>query len=142
LVTALLAMDARLVWLPGDREVSIGNYLPLRATWEPGGFIRTVDVQMNVRLQIETIARSPMDRAIVCVAVCRWPSGRTRTALGGFGKEPVLAFDGPDPTGADAAARNAYLHAEDAWASAGYRSEMAAALTRRIIQLLENGQGG
>ena len=142
LVTALLAMDVKLIWLPGDREVNIGNFLPLRSTWGAGGFIRAVEFPMNTLLVTETVARSPMDRAIVCVAACRWPSGRTRVALGGYGKEPVLAFDGPEPTGADLAAKNAYLHAEDAWATAGYRSEIAAALTRKLLKTQVNGRGG
>ena len=61
-------------------------------------------------------------------------------ALGGYGREPVLALDGSDATGADLAAKNAYLHAEDAWATAEYRSEITAALVRKLVQALATGR--
>ena len=82
------------------------------------------------------VARSPADQPIVCVAVARWPSGRTRVVLGGYGTAPVMVMDGPEPGGAVAAARDAYSHASDGWASAEYRQEMAAVLTQRCLDSL------
>ena len=80
-----------------------------------------------------TIARTPADRPIVCVAAARWPSGRTRLALGGFGAAPTLAMDGPEDSGAQIAAASAYSQAGDEWASAEYRSEAAGILALRCL---------
>jgi CO/xanthine dehydrogenase FAD-binding subunit len=87
-----------------------------------------------VRLSYEYVARSPADQPIVCVAAAVWPSGRTRIALGGYGAAPVLAFDGSEAEGAQVAVQSAYSQAEDEWASAEYRREVASILARRCIQ--------
>jgi hypothetical protein len=84
-----------------------------------------------VRLAFETVARTPADRPIVCAALAQWPSGRTRLALGGYGQAPLLAMDGNEPGGVETAVRNAFAEAGDEWASAEYRSEMAAVLAKR-----------
>jgi CO/xanthine dehydrogenase FAD-binding subunit len=87
----------------------------------------------------ESVARTPADLPIVCAAAAGWPSGRTRLALGGFGMAPLLALDGPEPEGAEIAARSAYSDAGDEWASAEYRREIAPVLARRCIeQLIES----
>jgi CO/xanthine dehydrogenase FAD-binding subunit len=54
--------------------------------------------------------------------------------LGGFGDAPRLAFDGEEPAGLQTAAQNAYSMAEDEWASAEYRQEIAGVLARRCLE--------
>ncbi len=154
--TVLLAMDARLAILPGfqgvpgaqeeDRDlpavsgtaadISLGDLLPLRKERLRGRLITQVILPLNVRLEYEYVARTPADWPIVCSAVAQWPSGRTRVALGGFGAAPVLAMDGPEPGGAETAARSAYSQAGDDWASGDYRQAMAEVLTRRCIDII------
>jgi len=136
-LTALLALDAKLIWLPGESEHSLGNYLSLRGSWDGGLLIRSVKISENVKLSLESVARTPGDRPILIGAVCRWPSGRTRVALGGYGTAPVLVLDGPDARGAEMAAKNAYLHAGDEWASAEYRSQVAVDLIRELCESIE-----
>jgi CO/xanthine dehydrogenase FAD-binding subunit len=92
-----------------------------------------VTVPSNVRLAYEVVARTPADLPIVCAALARWPSGRVRLALGGFGSAPLLALDGPEASGIDQVARDAYSHAGDQWATAEYRQEAAAVLARRCL---------
>jgi CO/xanthine dehydrogenase FAD-binding subunit len=133
LATLLLAMDARLVWLPGEIEVPLGDWLLLRNQPWPGLLISKVTFFTQPKVTLEIVARSPADRPIVCAAVAAWPSGRTRIALGGFGAAPILAFDGPKADGAELAAESAFGHAEDAWASAEYRAKTAYTLVRRMI---------
>jgi CO/xanthine dehydrogenase FAD-binding subunit len=65
--------------------------------------------------------------------VARWASGRTRLALGGYGKIPTLAMDGTEADGIDSAARNAFHEANDEWASAEYRLDVAATLAKRCL---------
>jgi CO/xanthine dehydrogenase FAD-binding subunit len=133
--TAMLALDAELILLPGgDNPCALGDLLPVRAERLHGSLITRVTIPLNVRLAYEYVARTPADRPIVCVAAATWPSGRTRVALGGCGSAPLLAFDGSESDGAEIAAQSAYSQAGDEWASAEYRMEIAGTLTRRCIQ--------
>lgn len=142
LVTALLALDPRMVWQPGEEIQSAGDYLPLREEFPGGRLITSVRIPLNPSLRFAMVARSPMDRPVVCAAVAMWPSGRTRVALGGFGSAPFLAMDGPEPAGAAVAAREAYRFAEDAWAGAAYRSETAGKLVQRLVGELKPAAEG
>jgi putative selenate reductase FAD-binding subunit len=132
--TVLLALDAQLTLLPGDEQVSLGDLLPVRVERLGGRLITQVTLPLNTSLAYEYVARTPADLPIVCAAAAQWRSGRTRLALGGFGKAPLLAMDGPEPGGIEAAARDAYSQAGDEWASAEYRQEMAPVLARRCLQ--------
>ena len=87
-----------------------------------------------MHLGYEYVARTPADQPIVCASVVRWPSGRTRLALGGYGTAPLLALDGTEPDGIDVAARSAYSQAADEWASAEYRSDVAGTLALRCLE--------
>ena len=137
-ITALLALDPRLVWSGSDEQESLGDFLVLRSAnlleTSAGRLMTEIRIPLNAGLRFESVGRSPLDRPIVCAAAARWPSGRTRVTLGGFGSAPVLAMDGPEPVGAGAAARDAYLNAKDQWASAEYRSHVAATLAARLVQ--------
>jgi putative selenate reductase FAD-binding subunit len=134
-VTALLALDPRLVWAGIEDTEGLGDFLALRQDPLSGGQARLmteIRIPLNGSLWFDSVARSPLDRPVVCVAVGRWPSGRTRVTLGGYSKAPILAMDGPEPVGAGAAARDAYLNAGDAWASAEYRAHVAGVLASRL----------
>lgn len=131
--TALLALDARLVWAPGEELQALGDFLPLREPFGHERLMLEIRIPTNSSLSIEVVARSPLDRPIVCAAVARWPSGRTRVALGGHAAMPILAMDGPEPGGAVVAAREAYRFSGDQWASAEYRMDVAGKLVHRIL---------
>jgi CO/xanthine dehydrogenase FAD-binding subunit len=137
--TMMLTLDARLEILKLNnlpKQIKIGDWLPLRSGNEPGALITKVSFPINVQVAYESIARTPADQPIVCTAIAQWASGRTRIALGGWGETPVLGMDGPNADGIEIAAQNAYSHAEDAWASAKYRQEMAAVLAVRCSRRL------
>ncbi|MBI1855522.1 MAG: FAD binding domain-containing protein [Chloroflexi bacterium] len=151
-VTALLALDAKLeqAILPFGYDVdnskieyrmsNIGDFIPLR----PRGLITSITIPVQTEFAFEYVSRTPADKPIVCVALARWNSGRTRLALGGYGKSPMLAMDGPhsfpspsgrgtEGEGIEAAARNAFHEAKDEWASAEYRMDIAATLAKRCM---------
>lgn len=128
--TMLLAMDAKLSVTSNQSSVtSMGEFLPLR----PRGLITGIIIPLNVRTAFEYVARTPSDKPIVCAALAQWNSGRTRLALGGYGKSPMLAMDGTEAEGIESAARNAFHEAADEWASAEYRMEAAATLAKRCL---------
>ncbi len=129
--TALLALDAKLIIV--NRQLSIvnlGEFLPLR----PRGLITSITMPLNPKLAFEFVSRTPADKPIICAALTQWNSGRTRLALGGYGKSPLLAMDGTEAEGLEAAASNAYHEANDEWASAEYRMDVAAVLAKRCLE--------
>jgi putative selenate reductase FAD-binding subunit len=141
LATLLLALDASLEILALDKEpkeIRLGNWLPLKVRREYGTLISRISFPQNVKVAYESIARTPKDQPIVCASVAQWHSSRTRLALGGWGDSPILALDGPEAEGLEAAARNAYSHAEDEWASDEYRLEMAGILALRCIKRIKS----
>jgi len=129
--TAMLGLDAKLNIQPNDEELEIGNLLPLRNEKLRGKLITAITIPLNVKLAFEYVARTPADKPIVCVVLASWPSGRTRLALGGYGKVSLLAMDGTESEGFKEAARNAFHGATDEWASAEYRMDVAATLAKR-----------
>jgi CO/xanthine dehydrogenase FAD-binding subunit len=136
LATGFLALDAKLTLQPGDEELTLGNLLPLREELLRHRLITKITIPLQVKLAFESVARTPADRPIVCVAVAVWPSGRTRLALGGYGKIPTLAMDGIEATGLEVAAHGSFHEAADEWASAEYRRDVAATLAKRCLQNL------
>ncbi len=131
----LLAMDAKLVLssLQNKEEtLNIGEFLPLREQVR-GKLITKIIIPLNIKIAFETVGRTPADKPIVCAALAQWNSGRTRLALGGYGKSPMLAMDGTEDEGVDVAARNAYHEATDEYASAEYRMDVASTLAKRCL---------
>jgi putative selenate reductase FAD-binding subunit len=132
-VTSLLALDSRLESRDsaGKSQVSSpGSFLPLR----PRGLITSITIPLNVKFAFEYVSRTPSDKPLVCAALAQWNSGRTRLALGGYGKTPLLAMDGTEADGIQEAARNACHEATDEWASAEYRMDAAATLAKRCLE--------
>ncbi len=130
--TVLLAVDARLTIIVNRQSsiVNLGDFRPLR----PRGLIISISLPINVKLAFDYLSRTPADKPIVCAALAQWNSGRTRLALGGYGKSPMLAMDGTEAEGVEAAARNAFHEATDEWASADYRMDVAATLSKRCLE--------
>lgn len=137
-VSMLLASDAKLGFSKLEaseirsRTVSIGDYLPLRNL--QGALITSIILPLNARLAFDYVSRTPADKPIVCAALARWSSGRTRLVLGGYGMSPLLAMDGTEAEGIETAARNAFHEAGDEYASAEYRMDVAATLAKRFLE--------
>ena len=138
----LLALDPVIVLEGKDQESERhpwGDLLPLREQLLAGKLITEIIVPINIACAYDFAARSPADLPVVAAAVSKWPSGRTRVVLAGYGDQPIMVFDGPDGMGADSAARDAYSEAEDQWASAAYRSDTAAVLVKRCLKEIDEG---
>ena len=96
----------------------------------------SITIPLNVKLAFEYVSRTPADKPIVCAALAKWNSGRTRLALGGYGKSPILAMDGTESEGLETAARNAFHEATDNYASAEFRMDVASTLAKRCDEKL------
>lgn len=130
----MLAMDAKMSVLGAETAVyPLGDFLLSQHEFLKNKLVTNIEIPIQVKLAFETVARSPADQPIVFAALAQWKSGRTRLVLGGWGKTPALAFDGTDASGLEAAARNAAQDAKDQWASAEYRSDIAAVLAKRCL---------
>ena len=133
--TLMLAMDAKLSMMGRDSSVhSLGDFLLSHPELIKNTLVINIEIPLQLKLAFETVARSPADTPIICAALAQWKSGRTRLVLGGWGKTPTLAFDGTDSSGLESAARNAAHDATDQWASAEYRSDVAAVLAKRCLE--------
>jgi CO/xanthine dehydrogenase FAD-binding subunit len=132
--TVLLALDSKVTIIANRQSsiVNLGDFLPLR----PHGLITSVTIPLNVKLAFDFVSRTPADKPIVCAALAQWNSGRTRLALGGYGKSPMLAMDGTESEGVEVAARNTFHETIDEWASAEYRMEVAATLAKRCLEAM------
>jgi putative selenate reductase FAD-binding subunit len=134
----MLALDAKLTVVGKESSiVSLGDFLLLRQDILRGKLITSIKIPLQTKLSFETVARSPADKSIVCAALAQWPSGRTRLVIGGWGKAPTLAMDGNDPSAVQTAAYNSTQDATDEWASAEYRSEIAAVLSKRCLEEIQ-----
>jgi CO/xanthine dehydrogenase FAD-binding subunit len=135
LTTLLLALDAKLTMIVNRRSeiINIGDFLPLR----PHGLITSITIPLNLKLAFDYVARTPADKPLLCIALAEWNSGRTRLAVGGYGKSPILAMDGTESAGVEVAARNAFHEATDEWASAEYRMDVAGTLAKRCLGNLQ-----
>jgi len=139
LAVILLALDAKVdqVALVKSKikrnSLSIGDFLPLR----PKELITSVTIPLNINLAFEYVSKTPSDKPMVCAAVAQWNSGRTRLSLGGYGKTPILGMDGTESEGIETAARNAFHESGDEYASADYRMELGATLSKRCLSALK-----
>src|SRR5688572_15641062 len=140
-VSVLLALDAKMELTTLEdskietRTINVGDFLPLRDV--QGSLITSITIPLNTKLAFEYVSRTPADKPIVCAALAQWNSGRTRLTLGGYGKSPLLAMDGTEAEGIEAAARNAFHEVSDEWASAEYRMEIASTLAKRCLESIK-----
>jgi CO/xanthine dehydrogenase FAD-binding subunit len=135
-VTMLLALDSRLEIrdsMNKSQVSSLGEFL----LTHPSGLITSITIPLNTKIAFEFVSRTPADKPIICAALAQWNSGRTRLTLGGYGKSPMLAMDGAEADGLQEAAHNAYHEANDEWASAEYRMDVAATLAKRCLESLK-----
>ncbi len=132
---AMLALDAKLILNDNPKTgIRLGDMLPIRAETLHTKIITSIHIPQGVTLAYHGVGRSPSDKPIICAALARWPTGRTRLVLGGWGSSPALAMDGNDSSGLEMAARNAAHEAEDEWGSAEYRQSIAPILAMRCLK--------
>ena len=134
LLTMLLAMDAQLEWLPYDAQQSLGELCSLRKKIKPGKLLKNIQFSLQAQAGLATVGRSPLDPPFLIVVVCRWPSGRTRLALGGKVDNPVLAMDGTTQDGVIDAGINACSQLSNQWISETYLKSTTNKLIQRLTE--------
>jgi CO/xanthine dehydrogenase FAD-binding subunit len=133
-----LALDAYVIQEPNHKEFSLSEFFSLRSNFPKESIISSIIFPENQHFCFTYVARTPVDLPIVCAALSTWNNGRVRLVIGGYGTQPLLVADGDISDDISSAAYSAYSNAQDEWASAEYRSEMAKVLSRRCLSILNS----
>ena len=133
LATILLALDAALVWAPGEVTIRLGDWLPERKTWKKARLITSIHFENHANIQYECISRTPADFQQIGVASCAWKSGRTRFILAGEEIGQQVISDGGDSHGVFAAAQTIIDNLFPEKMSKDYISTVVSELIRRQI---------
>jgi CO/xanthine dehydrogenase FAD-binding subunit len=130
LVAALLACDAQvsIQTLSGSRQMPLTDFLKDANAALAGGLVTDVLLDQGSALAVAQVARTPADKPIVAAVGRRDAAGQVRLALCGVASVPVLV----DPQQLDALNPPA-----DFRGSSAYRQEMAAIVSRRVLESLE-----
>jgi CO/xanthine dehydrogenase FAD-binding subunit len=144
LLTVLAAMDPEVLLAPGNEAVRFAELMDRRRD-RPGAFlILSLRLRHPKDLAYDFVARAPMDRPLVSAAAAYLDhDGKEylQVAIGGYGAGPSswsVDVEGKDPETLLAEisghAIGQFKGAGDAFASAGYRSEIAGVLSRRVVR--------
>jgi putative selenate reductase FAD-binding subunit len=148
LLTVLLALGTLVEGVAGDAPQPLAGVLAQTERGQGMRLITAARFSLPEELRYEQVGRAPLDRPLVCAALCKSKAVKGdsawRLALGGFGRAPLLLDDiegslqEEGVEGVVAAAAAAYAAAEDAWASAEYRSHVAGILAGRLLKEMMN----
>lgn len=145
LLAALLVLEATVTLHSASSQntIPLGNYLA--DAERPSGLITTITIPiLSGRGASHRVARTPVDYPIVSITGWRLADGTIRLAATGLGERPFRlsraeqAAQEVEIEQAASAASAANAHPGDFRGNAGYRSEMAAVLTRRTLKQLRN----
>lgn len=135
LLVCLLALQAEVLLEPGGNWHSIDGLLAGRPGSLEAKLMTSIRLGDSSQSAYEQVGRTPADWPIVAAAAC--VSGDAiEVALGGFGERPVRVRSTEGEKGFAAAAAAAFSAASDDWASAAYRSAVAAILAGRVVEKL------
>ncbi len=132
LCTMLVAMQSNLVLLPGTELISIESWMRGRRNTENKKFIQEIYFKNSYKLKFDMIARTPMDRPILCIAAAFDEDG-VSIAIGGYGEYPIRLETCSQSFEAISQARRICLNWEDERASGEYRSHVAEVLITRLF---------
>lgn len=140
-LTALLALDPQLEFQPSQQYFPLELYLSNKKDQNFGLFFTKVVIKTPVALAFKSVARTPMDRPILCASVASWQEERIRVSLGGFGEKPCCIYDQYTSNPTASKILENYSPMGDQWASAEYREEMAVVLIKRcLIEIFNHTQ--
>lgn len=95
LLASFLCLDARLIFEPGNRKLSIEEWLDSRKGIQPGSLITKIEFD-DKPFTFTAVRKSPKDSPIVSIFGCVQKNGKLRIAVGGNGKYPFLLDESSD----------------------------------------------
>ena len=141
LLIALCAMRVYLRWQPGNQMISLEDYLDNKHKDKPG-FWDQMLIQIPKGFGFESVARTPLDKPIVAVAMTSLNNEIVRVAVGGSCALPVSNVFLDDVQEGKVWVRATFENTTDAWAGNTYRQEVAMVLYDRLIEKLNSGKKG
>jgi len=130
LLTCLLALETLISLEPDKQRFQLSEFLDVRKKNE--GLIIQAEIRIPDEFKFESVARSPLDKPIVCCAIAKYKSN-LGISIGGFGKRPLCIK--PEVVN-DNLNFDKYLKKyikNDEWASSEYRTEVAKILVNRML---------
>lgn len=134
ILSALLALDVKLTWLPGPSEINLGEWLPLKTVQKPGLLLENIIVPLQVTSAVEMISRTPGDFPQLIVCGCRWPSERLRLTVMVKNRPPILLCDGKDNFGLEQSFVN--IDTQGTQLSEEFMSHVVGKLIERVVNKL------
>lgn len=137
LLVNLLALHASASISGEAASTAVDELLDRRKAGGEPFLIEQVVFEIPAAHRYEYVARAPTDRPLVSASAAIWDGGaRLGLAIGGFGDRPlVLDVDADAPLEEITTHASAqYAESADAFASADYRSEVAAILVGRVVK--------
>jgi CO/xanthine dehydrogenase FAD-binding subunit len=136
LLTLLTAMNPELELEPGRTRMDLVSFYKRRVDLDKPYLITRVEAANPDRAAYSKVARTPMDRPVVCASAVLSPDGKIGLSLGGYGDHPLRLPQverDVDMEEVGARAAKAYASAGDNFASAEYRSAIASVLIKRVL---------
>ncbi len=142
LLIAFSALRVYLRWQPGNQTISLEDYLDNRKKDKPGFWDEMV-IQIPNGFVFGSVARTPLDKPIVAIALASLNKGIMRVAAGGYNKLPVAtSILDESPEVKDWVCKS-FEGSTDAWASSDYRQDVAGILYERLLaKLNQENRGG
>lgn len=133
LLTLLLSLDPMMTWEPYSQELLLSEWLSKMEVSNELLLITGFRFKKDISVKFESIGRTPFDRPIVCIALSSWESGRLRVVAGGFGKIPLVVYDGDRIENIDKNILTKLDETEDQWATSDYRKNAARKIIQRML---------
>lgn len=142
LLVALSAMKVSLRLQPGGQMLPLEVYLAQRDLDKPG-FWSDMVIEMPDGFSFEAVARTPLDKPIVAVAIARQKDNKLRVAVGGTVALPQFTEFQLDSDHGKNFVSAVLANADDVWASGLYRQDVGNVLFGRVLNgIRTNTHGG
>jgi len=129
-LTCLASMKSLLYMESEDNSLDLNIFLKNRNLNKR--LILNVKIELPEKFRFESVARSPLDKPIVCCAVSKYGTNY-RVCIGGFGDYPILASGENFLAMDEKRINDAFSLSDDQWASASFRASLIKTLAERLL---------
>lgn len=129
-LTCLASIKSLIYMESDDNPIDLNHFLENRNLNKR--LILNIKIELPEKFVFESVARSPLDKPIVCCAVSKYGT-ESRVSIGGFGLYPILASGESFLDMDEKCIVDAFLLSDDQWASASFRASLIKTLTERLL---------
>lgn len=129
-LTSLVSMKSHVYIDSGNNPIEISEFLESRN--EINQLITKVEIELPEEFVFESVARTPLDKPVVCCAISKYVTG-ARIGLGGFGLFPIQTTEESFLEMDEKNIVDAFSLVDDQWASASFRASVIKTLGKRLL---------